>query len=670
VEYTFTDRNGNVGRNNRTVVVQARPKEDAVPGFALVRFTLNQPLAVTLPQVVAIEDELADLISGIFPVIVQVYDPDDATTRKADSIDAGDRRRESSLARRDAAGTRSTVVLGARTSSNFGWMSAGKLTGAISAQLEATNNQLTSTNNATVSAVGAAVQEDSASNVGVIVGVVIAMLIVVAIVALLVVRRRRREANSKAPSQSTHGSGYEYGNPSYTGESGVSSSSGAVKMFEADYDTPRVVDREDIYNGDGEKLSPEIQALYARPQKKNKKGSGSGPNSGSALGNVAVMPLASDYATVADDDNYDTPRSFAATGQDAYDTPRGFAVIDGAQDTYDTPKVAPVNVSAQDTYDTPRELPVGQDTYDTPKAAAGGDGRAFLGEQGSPAVAAQDTYDTPRATAVAGTRAGPAQDEARRSTVYVKPMPADSNEGCLRYEGLQFYHDSINRLQTEALLTGKPAGTYLLRKVSSPQGDVVLSCVGGRRGFEHHVLARRGNGPATINKQPLPSACVTLEDILEHLSRAPTGLSHVLAMPLLVGTAATALLNAGGADASAPHDERGLSTGAEPARPWLHGLITREGAEQLLLASPATCDGAFLVRPRADGSFALSVVFHGKVSHHLITKSEGSAGWLFNTRAVPQEHVTLDAVISFLQTCPFDTLPIALSVAISKDTEA
>lgn len=55
------------------------------------------------------------------------------------------------------------------------------------------------------------------------------------------------------------------------------------------------------------------------------------------------------------------------------------------------------------------------------------------------------------------------------------------------------------------------------------------------------------------------------------------------------------------------------------ARPWLHGLISRDQAE-LLITEAGFADGQFLVRESTSvaGAFVLSVCNSGEILHHIV----------------------------------------------------
>jgi hypothetical protein len=210
VEYTFTDRNGNVGKANRPVTVEARPRESDVPTSALVALNISQSLADTLLQVVAIEDELADLVSGIFPVIVQIYDPDLLSTRYADNIKSGRRpRREQYWVRRDQPGVRTIIVLAARDSGDFRWTTASELQSDLYAAFAQSNGVLSSANNSrvvltTLRDVDQSEGSDGSSfGTGVIVGVALAVVAASFVIIFFAARWHARQTPKRRSD--THG---------------------------------------------------------------------------------------------------------------------------------------------------------------------------------------------------------------------------------------------------------------------------------------------------------------------------------------------------------------------------------------------------------------------------------------------------------------------------------
>jgi hypothetical protein len=204
VVYAFKDRNGNVGERNRTVVVQARPEEDAVPGSALVNLTLYQPLADTAAQVVAIEDELTGLVSDIFPVIVQIYDPDLLSTRYTDNFKTGRKqRREQYWIRKDEPGRRTTVVLAAREASDFRWITAREFEVKLFAALAQVKGVLASANNSRIDLAMRGRSEDPSFGTGAIVGV--ALVAVVALVAGILIAVRWHVRRTPKRRSDAHG---------------------------------------------------------------------------------------------------------------------------------------------------------------------------------------------------------------------------------------------------------------------------------------------------------------------------------------------------------------------------------------------------------------------------------------------------------------------------------
>ena len=68
--------------------------------------------------------------------------------------------------------------------------------------------------------------------------------------------------------------------------------------------------------------------------------------------------------------------------------------------------------------------------------------------------------------------------------------------------------------------------------------------------------------------------------------------------------------------------------GGEAPPQWLHGKMGNQKAASLLVGGP---DGTFLVRERATSSeYALSVVFRGKPTHHMLKHDAETGRWVVN----------------------------------------
>merc|ERR1712146_6096 len=91
---------------------------------------------------------------------------------------------------------------------------------------------------------------------------------------------------------------------------------------------------------------------------------------------------------------------------------------------------------------------------------------------------------------------------------------------------------------------------------------------------------------------------------------------------------------------------------------WYKGNITRGAAEQMLRNQP---DGTFLVRKRDTDSYAISMIFDRKFSHHLLDVRPG-APVLIN-KAEGLSSSTLEDAIQELKSVMGPKLPCLLGAA-------
>ena len=83
----------------------------------------------------------------------------------------------------------------------------------------------------------------------------------------------------------------------------------------------------------------------------------------------------------------------------------------------------------------------------------------------------------------------------------------------------------------------------------------------------------------------------------------------------------------------APQHSKMPSSPARQSLPWLFGTISKEKAEQLLMADTPN-NGRFLVRERAgyQGEYVLSLVYQGVPTHHLITRNSDNGIYTVNRK--------------------------------------
>jgi len=102
--------------------------------------------------------------------------------------------------------------------------------------------------------------------------------------------------------------------------------------------------------------------------------------------------------------------------------------------------------------------------------------------------------------------------------------------------------------------------------------------------------------------------------------------------------------------------------------PWLHEGLSRQEAEALL-SQFVDSDGTYLVRDRAQDSYALSMIFNRAISHHLL-KKDVSGFWLVNEIKYEPACTELGSLIMQLRTRAGHLMPAPISNFIAADTDA
>ena len=124
----------------------------------------------------------------------------------------------------------------------------------------------------------------------------------------------------------------------------------------------------------------------------------------------------------------------------------------------------------------------------------------------------------------------------------------------------------------------------------------------------------------------------------------------------------TAIKTISGATTSSSSADASGGSGGAPV--WLHGEITKEEAASKVMASGGV-DGTYLVWLKSPPStYALTVVYKGKASHHLVAKSSGSDAWTINKKAYGATHKEFKPLIEMLQS-PVKGWPVVLSAPIA-----
>ncbi len=106
-------------------------------------------------------------------------------------------------------------------------------------------------------------------------------------------------------------------------------------------------------------------------------------------------------------------------------------------------------------------------------------------------------------------------------------------------------------------------------------------------------------------------------------------------------------------------DAIGEADEPQVAQDWMHGAISREEATVLLEAAGLD-DGVFLLRTKPPDLIALAVVYHGRVTHHLIHQQPDST-FLLNKVKMDSSLRTLDRLLAAMATGKVPKWPVALT---------
>lgn len=174
------------------------------------------------------------------------------------------------------------------------------------------------------------------------------------------------------------------------------------------------------------------------------------------------------------------------------------------------------------------------------------------------------------------------------------------------------------------------SGTFLVRKRYGKPGFVLSVCY--KQQATHHLITRSSKTePFSVGKNVVPGA-TSLKKLVSALrtkkpfwpvplttavNRDDAG-STALEKPEPVSSSTKAKKQSPGSK-PAPSAKHSASTGAGEA-PWLHGMIGKEAASEILNAGePEPRDGRFLVRRhKTPGHFVLTVGYKGSATHHKV----------------------------------------------------
>eukprot|EP00730_Choanoeca_flexa_P009185 TRINITY_DN12603_c0_g1_i12.p1 TRINITY_DN12603_c0_g1~~TRINITY_DN12603_c0_g1_i12.p1 ORF type:complete len:254 (+),score=53.96 TRINITY_DN12603_c0_g1_i12:34-762(+) len=101
---------------------------------------------------------------------------------------------------------------------------------------------------------------------------------------------------------------------------------------------------------------------------------------------------------------------------------------------------------------------------------------------------------------------------------------------------------------------------------------------------------------------------------------------------------------------------------------WCHNGLSRQAAETKLneyaSSHPDDTGGAFLVRSKADGQYAISMLHaSNRVSHHRLQLKDTT--WLVNGQPVPTSGTGLEAIVAVLRKTPGPEMKLVLTTGVA-----
>ena len=213
-------------------------------------------------------------------------------------------------------------------------------------------------------------------------------------------------------------------------------------------------------------------------------------------------------------------------------------------------------------------------------------------------------------------------------------------------------HGVMSKDASIALVDGQDDGTYFV--FERPKDSEYVLVVVFKSKVTHHMMRRNGDGIWSINNQAVGGVHKSVSDAIAALQKPnvpkwPVALSNPRAMK---PGAKQPTRSVGGGGGSA----QGAADGTPPARPakksgggssgdgggaqeqqpskkmksqptWLHGGIGKDTAEDLV-NSDGGGDGTFLIWERSKTEYAMTVIYRGKPTHHLIKKDQATKEYM------------------------------------------
>jgi hypothetical protein len=216
-------------------------------------------------------------------------------------------------------------------------------------------------------------------------------------------------------------------------------------------------------------------------------------------------------------------------------------------------------------------------------------------------------------------------------------------------------YSTMSSKEAGATVANTPDGTYMVRERDDGSESYALTVVYKKKPT-HHLLMRNENGQWVVRGHDV-GTWSTMQELVAGLGEPVPKWPVQLQYPHSNSSAPTE-------DEAPPPPNRTLkfenvnssAVDENPPPVWMHGKISNAKAAEILAGSP---DGTFLLRERAAATeFALSVVYKGAPTHHMVKQDPASGDWLVNKK--PANTADIESTVTFLgQTNPW--WPIALS---------
>jgi len=203
--------------------------------------------------------------------------------------------------------------------------------------------------------------------------------------------------------------------------------------------------------------------------------------------------------------------------------------------------------------------------------------------------------------------------------------------------GTPWLHGEITREKSESLLdaggsvSASDDGRFLIRAREGEKGQYVLALVFKGKASQH-LIAPNAGGKLLVNKKGYGSPQTDIGALVAELAKKPAG--WPVKFKEYIDTSG-AVVEWGAAPSPASPSSGGGSPGKKKSvkkkgsvkgsvrasKPWLHDKMTNPQAVALFKGS--TTDGTFLVRKHAVDTYAISVIYKGKPTHHLLKAPKG-----------------------------------------------